>query len=89
MEEILNSCLRYSRVEYLVKWEGFDDGANSWLPHYNVHSLALVKHFHDHHPAALQHISATSFSSIPFRPCFLTLVECSTNWRSAHQGVAP
>src|ERR1700675_177343 len=38
VEEILNSRFRYGRIEYLVKWKGFDDGANSWEPHYNVHS---------------------------------------------------
>src|SRR6202795_1616487 len=75
--------LRYGRIEYLVKWEGFDDGANSWVPHYNLHSPDLVKHFHDRHPAALRHISATSFSSIPFRPRFPTPPKRSTNWRSA------
>src|SRR6202795_3423061 len=89
VEEILNSCLRYGRVEYLVKWKGFDDVANSWEPHYNIHSRTLVKRFHDRHPAAPRHISATSFSSIPSRPRFPTLADLSTNWRSAHQGVAP
>src|SRR6202795_1055891 len=89
VKEILNSRLCYGRVEYLVKWEGFDDGANSWVPHYNLHSPALVKRFHDRHPAAPRHISATSFSSIPFRPRFPTPADRSTNWRSAHRGVAP
>ena len=85
--EILNSRLRYGRVEYLVKWKGFDDGANSWEPHYNVHSRTLVKRFHDRHPAAPRHISAIAFDSLRFRPRFPA--DIATSWRSTHRGVAP
>jgi hypothetical protein len=59
VDSILNSRFRYNHIEYLVKWKGFDIGENSWEPHYNLHCPRT-------NPAAPQHISATSFSSIPF-----------------------
>ena len=90
VDSILNSRFRYNRIEYLVKWKGFDIGENSWEPHYNLHCPNLVKAFHRTNPAAPQRISATSFSSIPFRPRPIPTTPAvrSTCWRSTHRDVA-
>ena len=32
---------RRTRVEYLIKWEGYDDTANSWEPAGNLNDAAL------------------------------------------------
>jgi Chromo (CHRromatin Organisation MOdifier) domain len=89
VEKILDSRVRRGRLQYLVKWKGYDDGHNSWEPREDVASPALVKRFHSQHPTAPRHISATSFASIPFRPRSPTLADLSANWRSTHRGVAP
>lgn len=87
VEDILNSRLRYGRVEYLVKWKGFGVEENSWEPHYNVHSPDRVRRFHRLNPAAPRHISAIAFDSLRFRPRFPA--DIATSWRSTHRGVAP
>ena len=52
VEEILNSRIRFRRLEYLVKWKGFDSGQNSWIPHYDVHAPSLVRKFYRRFPLA-------------------------------------
>ena len=90
VEAILNSRFRYNRMEYLVKWKGYDTGENTWEPHYNLRCPDLVKHFHRLNPAAPQRISALSFRSIPFRPRPATNpADKATCWRSALRGDAP
>jgi hypothetical protein len=66
VEKILNSRLRYCRIEYIVKWKGYDIGDNSWVPHYNIHAPDAVAEFHRLHPGAPRHINTASFDSISF-----------------------
>jgi len=35
VEEILDSCLRCNKLEFLVKWEGHTNENNSWEPEDN------------------------------------------------------
>jgi transposase InsO family protein len=67
VERILDSRYRWRRLEYLVKWKGYDDGHNSWAPHYNVHAPDIVAAFHRQHPGAPRSISALSFHAFRFR----------------------
>jgi hypothetical protein len=46
VEEILNSRFHRRRLEYFVKWKGYDVGHNMWVPHYNIHAPNLVADFH-------------------------------------------
>src|SRR5208283_943045 len=66
VEKVLNSRIRYRRLEYLVKWRGYHEGHNSWVPHYNVHAPEATAQFHHLHPGAPRQISAASFDSISF-----------------------
>jgi transposase InsO family protein len=81
VEQILDSRIRYRRLEYLVKWKGYDDGHNSWEPHYNVHAPDVVADFHHRHPGAPRQINAAQFDSIPF-----SKADLSPWWRSTRRG---
>ena len=61
VEKILDSKIIRGRVQYLVKWIGYDDSDNSWLPVRNVkNSKKLLDEFHIKHPDAPQPISLTN-----------------------------
>jgi hypothetical protein len=81
VEAVLNSRMRYRRLEYLVQWKGYDAGENMWVPHYNVVAPEAVAAFHRRNPGAPRRINFASFDSIPFSRADLSL-----NWRSTHQG---
>jgi transposase InsO family protein len=81
VEAILNSRVRYRRIEYLVKWRGYNTGHNSWEPHYNLHAPQAVKTFHRLNPGAPRSIGFAAFDSIPFAREHL-----SSDWRSSHRG---
>lgn len=51
VEEILDSRQHYGKIQYLVKWLGWSETANSWEPaEYLEHSGELVEEFHKLHP---------------------------------------
>ena len=55
VEEILDSRIRWKRLEYLVKWVGYDSGHNSWEPVENLeHAPKIVGRFHKKHLQAPQ-----------------------------------
>jgi hypothetical protein len=81
VEAILDSCMRYRRMEYLVKWKGYDTGHNSWEPHYNLRAPLAVAAFHHQHSGAPCSISFTTFDSLPFSREHLL-----SNWRLSHRG---
>jgi hypothetical protein len=66
VERILDSRVRYRHLEYLVKWKGYDEGQNSWSPHYSVFAPDAVKEFHHLNPGAPRQINAASFDYISF-----------------------
>jgi hypothetical protein len=66
-----------------VKWKGYDEGQNSWSPHYNVFAPEAVQEFHRLNPGAPRQINAASFDYISFGQA-----ERSSNWR-LRRGVTP
>ena len=58
VEEILDSRFRWGKLWYLVKFIGWSNLDNMWLPHTEVHT-AVVEEFHLQHPDA-PHTSPTS-----------------------------
>ena len=38
-EEILDSCLRHNKLEFLVKWVGYTNESNSWEPEDNCRNV--------------------------------------------------
>jgi hypothetical protein len=77
VEEVLDSRMRWNRLEYFVKWKGYDASHNCWEVFRDVHAPVLVAQFHRDHPAAPRRINAASFDSITF-----SKADCSTSWRS-------
>ena len=50
VESILDSRIRYRKLQYLVKWVGYDD--LDWYPHSDItHCTELLEEFHNHHPS--------------------------------------
>jgi hypothetical protein len=66
VEEILNSCVHWHHLKYLIKWKGYDSGHNSWTAHYNVHAPDGVTAFYCLNPGALHQVNAATFNSISF-----------------------
>ena len=52
VEEILDSQMRYNRLEYLIKWKGYNAGHNSWAVYRDVHAPDAIAEFHRQHPSA-------------------------------------
>jgi hypothetical protein len=75
VEEILDSRMRYNRLEYLVKWKGYDKSHNQWEVHSQVHAKPKISQFHRKYPSAACHINAAIFDSIPF-----TRADLATSW---------
>jgi len=53
VEVILDSRIRYRKLQYLVKWKGYGPEENSWQPVENlIHSPELIDEFHERNPRA-------------------------------------
>jgi hypothetical protein len=42
VKEILDSCMRYNHLEYLVKWKDYDESHNQWEVHSQVHAKPKI-----------------------------------------------
>jgi hypothetical protein len=69
VEEVMNSRLRYRRLEYLVKWKDYGHEENSWLVEGDIEAPELIAEFYRTHPNAPKRISALTFGQMRFRPC--------------------
>ena len=50
LDEVLDSRIRYCQVEYLVKWKGYNDSHNQWIPWYNLDTGRAIRRFHERFP---------------------------------------
>jgi hypothetical protein len=63
----------YNRLEYLLKFKGYDESHNQWEVHTHVHAKPKIVLFHRKHPSAARHINAATFDSIPFTRAVIRL----------------
>jgi RNase H-like domain found in reverse transcriptase/Reverse transcriptase (RNA-dependent DNA polymerase)/Integrase zinc binding domain/Chromo (CHRromatin Organisation MOdifier) domain/Retroviral aspartyl protease len=69
VEEVLDSRMRYRRLQYLVRWKGYGYEENSWLDERDLDAPALLADFYKSHPTAPKRISMLDFGQMGFRPC--------------------
>jgi hypothetical protein len=63
IEAILDSRRVKNRLQYLIKWKGYPDSDNSWVPLANIPARALVREFHRRNPmkpGSRPHVQAVS-----------------------------
>jgi hypothetical protein len=77
VETILDSRMRWNRLEYLIKWKGYNIGDNTWVVHRDVHVPDIIAEFHRLNPGAPRHINAASFNYIAF-----SHADAADSWRS-------
>ena len=64
VENVLDSQFRYGQLWYLVKFTGWPNSDNMWLPHSELeHAPNIVQNFHALHPKAPNHLSTVSPST--------------------------
>jgi hypothetical protein len=68
----------YNRLEYLLKFKGYDESHKQWEVHTHVHAKPKIALFHRKYPGTARHINTAIFDSIPF-----TKVDLATSWRSS------
>jgi hypothetical protein len=69
--------MRYNRLEYLLKFKGYDESHNQWEAHTQVLAKPKIVLVHCKYPGTAHHINAAIFDSIPF-----TRVDLATSWWS-------
>jgi hypothetical protein len=71
--------MHYNRLEYLVKWKGYDERYNQWEVHTQIHAKSKIAQFHRKYPGTVHQINVAIFDSIPF-----TRADLETSWWSSH-----
>jgi Chromo (CHRromatin Organisation MOdifier) domain len=69
-EEVIDSRLRYRKLEYLVRWKGYRHEENSWIAERDLEAPDLIVTFYKTNPNAPKCISAPAFRQMGFRPYY-------------------
>jgi hypothetical protein len=75
VKAILDSRMCYNRLEYLVKWKGYDESHNQLEEHMQLHAKSKIVQFHRKNPGTACHINMALFNSISF-----TRADLATSW---------
>jgi transposase InsO family protein len=67
VEAIMDSRLRWGKLEFLVSWKGYGYEENSWTPETDVNAPRLVKKFYRDHPGAPRRIQTINFCRFNFQ----------------------
>jgi len=55
VEEILDTKLNRGRIQYLVKWKGYDASENKWIKRAEAENIqTLINEFHEKNPTAIK-----------------------------------
>jgi len=69
VEEILDSCLRHNKLEFLVKWEWYMNENNLWEPEDNCRNACnATTAFYHKYPQAPRWIAQMQFNDLKFQP---------------------
>jgi Chromo (CHRromatin Organisation MOdifier) domain len=66
--EVMDSWLRYGRLEYLVRWKGYGHEENSWIIKKDLIAPDLVTAFYRTNPNTPKCISTLVFGQMGFLP---------------------
>ena len=68
VEEVLDARVKRRKLEYFVKWKGYDESNNTWEPEGNLENAPTkIQEFHKRHPQAPRRVSSSVFSSFPWQ----------------------
>ena len=68
VEEVIDSRLKWEKLEYLVKWSGYTDNYNTWEPESNLNnSKKAINDFHKLNSSALRKLHANIFKELVFK----------------------
>ena len=67
VEEILDSCLRHNKLEFLVKWEGYMNENNLWEPEDSCKNACnAIAAFYCKYPQVPRQIAWMQFNNLNF-----------------------
>jgi hypothetical protein len=66
VEEIIDSRMRGRRLQYLVRWKGYEREENSWISEGDLDAPNLIADFHGAHPTAPKCINVLMFRRMGF-----------------------
>ena len=69
VEEILDSCLKHNKLEFVVKWEGYTNENNLWELEDNCKNAHnAIPAFYHKYPQVPRHIVQMQFNNLKFQP---------------------